>query len=73
MRVFKKNVTLFIALSKFAKVRFVSAGFDEERIVVLPNMVAIPSTPANPSSGVYAGFVGRFSAEKGVHTLLGSG
>ena len=38
-RLFHDNVTLFIALSQFAKERLITAGFDGDRIVVLPNMV----------------------------------
>ena len=70
MRLFHDNVTLFLALSEFAKSQLVAAGFDETRIVVLKNMVAATPGPANPSQGTYAAFAGRISQEKGLHTLV---
>jgi len=70
MRLFHENVTLFVAVSEFAKSRLVAAGFDESRIVVLRNMVAASSGPADASQGSYAAFAGRMSPEKGLHTLI---
>ncbi|HUG69104.1 MAG TPA: glycosyltransferase [Pirellulaceae bacterium] len=70
MRLFHDNVTLFVAVSEFAKSRLVAAGFDENGIVVLRNMVAASSGPADASQGTYAAFAGRMSPEKGLHTLL---
>jgi glycosyltransferase involved in cell wall biosynthesis len=70
MRLFHDNVTLFVAVSEFAKSRLVAAGFDESRIVVLRNMVAASTGPADASQGTYAAFAGRMSHEKGLHTLL---
>ncbi len=70
LRIFNENVTLFIALTEFAKARLVACSFPEDRIAVLPNMVAIPNSDIEPSIGEYASFVGRFSPEKGIETLL---
>lgn len=70
MRLFHDNVTLFVAVSEFAKSRLVAAGFDENGIVVLRNMVAASAGPADASQGTYAAFAGRMSPEKGLHTLL---
>jgi glycosyltransferase involved in cell wall biosynthesis len=67
---FRKYVSCFIAPSEFIKCRLVDAGFDEQRFVVLPNFVSVPEEPVRPSAGKYVGFVGRFSAEKGVTHLL---
>ncbi|MEO8494728.1 MAG: glycosyltransferase [Planctomycetota bacterium] len=70
MRLFHDNVTLFLALSEFAKSRLAAAGFDEERVVVLKNMVAASPGPVDASRGTYAAFAGRISQEKGLHTLV---
>lgn len=67
---FKKNVTRYIAISEFVKRRLTAAGFPEDRIDVLYNMIAIPDTPADAGAGGYAAFTGRLSEEKGVDTLL---
>ncbi len=69
-RLFHDNVTLFVAVSEFAKSRLVAAGFDESRIVVLRNMVATSPGPADASQGKYAAFAGRMSQEKGLLTLF---
>ncbi len=67
---FRKNVTLFLAMTNFAQRRLVQAGYPEERIVVLPNMVDIPPQTCTPSQGEYIAFAGRLSEEKGITTLL---
>ena len=72
LEVFKKNITLFIALTDFSKKRLVKSGLPEDRIVVLPNMTTIPCSGIDPSTGEYIAFVGRFSHEKGIDTLLTS-
>lgn len=64
------KVDSFIALTEFAKSKFVQAGFPAEKIVVKPNFV---DSPAVPSPGVKrsgALFVGRLSQEKGLDTLI---
>lgn len=68
--IFSRNVTLFIAPSQFLKECLIEASFEEERIRVLPHMVAIPSYEYDPSGGKYVAYVGRVSSEKGIKTLL---
>jgi glycosyltransferase involved in cell wall biosynthesis len=70
LRFFHDNVTVFIALTHFAKGRLIDAGFAADRIFVLPNMVHTPDRPANPSEGKYIAYVGRIDPEKGIDTLL---
>jgi glycosyltransferase involved in cell wall biosynthesis len=64
------NISLVIALNEFGKIRLSMAGFDPERIVVIPNMVDIPELRADPSRGRYAIFSGRICVEKGVYSLV---
>ncbi len=63
------RVTRYIALTKFARDKFVAAGFPAEKIVVKPNVVYPAPTPGH-ERGEYALFVGRLSPEKGIDTLL---
>jgi glycosyltransferase involved in cell wall biosynthesis len=70
LQLFHKNVTLFIALSEFAKARLVDNGFEYDRIVVLPNMISVRHSPVDPLGGRYIAFAGRISPEKGLDTLL---
>jgi len=62
-------VDRFIALTAFAREKFLEAGFSPEKVVVKPNFVHPDPTPGNGQGG-YALFVGRLSPEKGVKTLL---
>jgi glycosyltransferase involved in cell wall biosynthesis len=63
------KVDRFIALTPFAKSKFVAAGFSADRIAVKPNFAE--DRPAGACAGrAGALFVGRLSAEKGVDTLL---
>jgi glycosyltransferase involved in cell wall biosynthesis len=59
----------YIALSQFARNKFIEAGMPTERIFVKPNFVD-PDPGAYEEKENYAVFVGRLSPEKRVSTLL---
>jgi glycosyltransferase involved in cell wall biosynthesis len=64
-----KDIDLYIALSEFAKRKFIEGGILPSKIVVKPNFVdPDPGTDRNPQDTAL--FVGRLSSEKGVGTLL---
>jgi glycosyltransferase involved in cell wall biosynthesis len=67
---FRSHVTIQIMLSDFARRRLIKTGFDEDRVVVLPNMVELGPEPKNDAPGQYAAFSGRMAAGKGVDILL---
>jgi len=73
--IWREKVDRFIALTEFARGKFIEAGLPAERIVVKPNFwaargeVNIPATRIRKSPAT-ALFVGRVSREKGIHTLL---
>ncbi len=62
-------VDRFIALTEFAKQKFIEGGFPPEKISVKPNFVH-PDPGPGEGRGGYALFVGRLSPEKGLGTLL---
>lgn len=64
------NVDCFIALTAFAKGKFVEGGLPAERIAVKGNSVAEPPFIYSDGNRNGALFVGRLSEEKGVITLL---
>jgi glycosyltransferase involved in cell wall biosynthesis len=67
----RRQVDLFLALSQFARTRFIRAGIPPERIQIKPNFVVDPGPriiPAGQSATVL--YVGRLSREKGVDKLL---
>ncbi|HEV3025027.1 MAG TPA: glycosyltransferase family 4 protein [Pirellulales bacterium] len=65
----RQAVDVYIALTDFARRKFIEGGLPAERIVVKPNFVA-PEPPIGHGAGRYALFVGRLSPEKGIATLL---
>jgi glycosyltransferase involved in cell wall biosynthesis len=72
-RLFKDNVTLFIALSQHVKSRLVESGYDSDQVVVIPNMISLSLAQLasrDYSPGNYVGYLGRISPEKGVRELL---
>ncbi len=70
MGLFVGNVTIQIVLSEFARQRLIQAGFDPQRIAVLPNMVELGPEPAERVPGDYVAFSGRVTPEKGIDVLL---
>jgi glycosyltransferase involved in cell wall biosynthesis len=69
-RTWQDKVDRFIALTEFAKTRFVMAGFPAEKICVKPNFAQNPTSALNSGARQGALFVGRLSPEKGIKTLL---
>jgi glycosyltransferase involved in cell wall biosynthesis len=64
-----RTVDVYIALTEFARQKFIQGGIPAEKIVVKPNFV-YPDPGSGEGRGEYALFVGRLSPEKGVDTLL---
>jgi glycosyltransferase involved in cell wall biosynthesis len=64
-----QSISGYIALTNFARDKFIQGGFPAEKIFVKPNYVQ--NDPGRgEGKGNYALFVGRLTAEKGVRTLL---
>jgi glycosyltransferase involved in cell wall biosynthesis len=64
-----REVAGFIALSEFARNKFIEGGLPREKLFVKPNFVS-PDPGARTSPGDYALFVGRLSPRKRVDTVL---
>jgi glycosyltransferase involved in cell wall biosynthesis len=69
LRATSRGIGAFIALSEFARAKFIACGLPAERILVKPNFLARTPPPPRPDAG-YGLFLGRLSREKGVETLL---
>jgi glycosyltransferase involved in cell wall biosynthesis len=62
-------IDVFIALSEFARDKYIQGGLPPDKIVVKPNFIH-PDPGIREAGGSYALFVGRLTPEKGLHTLL---
>jgi glycosyltransferase involved in cell wall biosynthesis len=69
LNTWRSSVTRFIALTEFAKEKFIAAGLPAEKFVVKPNFVD-PDPNERTGSGEYAIFVGRLDEAKGLQVLL---
>ncbi|WAL62758.1 glycosyltransferase family 4 protein [Thermocoleostomius sinensis] len=69
MRTWTKTVDLYVALTEFARQKFIEGGLPAEKIVVKPHFIH-PDPGLGQGSGGYALYVGRLSVEKGLDTLL---
>ncbi len=66
----RTKVDRFIALTEFARKKFVEAWFPADKIAVKPNFAADTGTRDVETGRDGALFVGRLSSEKGIGTLL---
>jgi glycosyltransferase involved in cell wall biosynthesis len=69
LRTYRDEIDVFIALTEFARRKFVEGGLPAEKIVVKPNFVD-PDPGVGTGGGGFALFVGRLTEEKGILTLL---
>ncbi len=65
----RREISCFVALTQFARNKFMEGGLPGEKIFVKPNFVS-PDPGARTGIGDYALFAGRLSPEKGVGTIL---
>src|SRR5438270_8764402 len=65
----KNKVQVYVALTEFAREKYVAGGLPEEKIMVKPNFIHPAPAPGNGGGG-YALYVGRLSPEKGIATML---
>lgn len=70
VKTWEKQVNCYLALTHFARSKFIEAGFSRHKIVVKPNFATGISTSESKAGRTYALFVGRLSPEKGIDRLL---
>ena len=69
LHTYKRMVDMYIALTDFARQKFIQWGLPAEKIAVKPNFVD-PDPGTGDGQGGYALFVGRLTQEKGINALL---
>ncbi|MFA6194382.1 MAG: glycosyltransferase [Patescibacteria group bacterium] len=75
LNIYRKNVSVFIAPSRFMKDAVVKAGWPEDKISVVynpysPDLEAETPTGKNPAVEDYLFYFGRLNSEKGIATLI---
>lgn len=69
IKTWQRTIDRYIALTDFARRKYIEAGLPEHKIVVKPNFL-VTDPGIGEGNGHFALFVGRLSKEKGVETLL---
>ncbi len=69
-KIYERNIDRFIVLSQFSKERFVRYGLPEEKIILLPNPIEIPSFRKQEGKDKHVLFFGRLSDKNGIFTLI---
>lgn len=69
LKTWQHKINGYIALTEFARNKFIEAGFPDSKIHVKSNFVS-PDPGVGEGLGGYALYVGRLSIEKGLDTLL---
>jgi glycosyltransferase involved in cell wall biosynthesis len=65
---YENEIHSYIALTEFARGKYIQGGLSADKIIVKPNF--LPNPPESRFGGDYALFIGRISPEKGVNILL---
>lgn len=68
-KAYLKNVDTFACITEFQKNKLIEAGYEANRIKVIPNSIEIPSSYAH-TIGNYVAYIGRLSYEKGYDLLI---
>ena len=66
---YKNNVRTFACITEFQRKKLIEAGFDKNKIIVIPNSIDIP-LKYETTFGSYVAYIGRLSYEKGYDLLV---
>ncbi len=66
---YRKNVDAFACITDFQRQKLIAAGYDVEKITVIPNGIDV-SESYSPTLGAYVAYIGRLSLEKGFDLLV---
>lgn len=69
LKTYRQQVDCFIALTEFARQKYIAGGLPAQKIFIRPNFVA-PDPGIGTGAGQFALYVGRLTPEKGIPTLL---
>lgn len=70
LKIYQDSVDIFITLSQFSKEKMIQYGIPEEKLLLLPNYIDLPSNGTEKKLGEYLLFFGHLSEKNGVFTLV---
>ena len=68
-KAYLKNVDMFACITEFQKKKLIEAGYDKNKITVIPNSIDAPCSYTLTTGG-YIAYIGRLSYEKGYDLLV---
>ena len=68
-RHYNECVDYFACITDFQRKKLEEAGFDFQKLILIPNAVEVTEEPQSPI-GSYVGFCGRLSHEKGIDLII---
>ena len=68
-KAYLRNVDMFACITEFQKKKLIEAGYDKNKITVIPNSIDAPCS-YTPTTGGYIAYIGRLSYEKGYDLLV---
>lgn len=66
---YRKCVDMFACITDFQRRKLIEAGFERDKIKVIPNCIDVPAS-IQEVKGEYVAYIGRLSYEKGYDLLL---
>ena len=66
---YRKNVAAFACITDFQRQKLIAAGYEAERVTVIPNGIDAPAS-YDLTGGNYVAYIGRLSYEKGYDLLI---
>lgn len=67
---FRDCVDRYACITDFQRTKLIQAGFDPDKITVIPNSLNMPEDAAPIAGGSYVAYSGRISNEKGVDMII---
>jgi glycosyltransferase involved in cell wall biosynthesis len=67
---YNNNLDVIVSPSHFFRDKFIDWGWDEKKLIYIPNFIDSERIVPNFNAGKYFLYFGRLAPEKGIHTLI---
>lgn len=69
-KAYSDNVDIFACITKFQTEKLTKAGFNSDKMRIIPNFINIPKEEPHYNPGEYIAISGRLSKEKGIDLII---